>query len=171
MRHLRVVVLAAVLVALFGTVAGAQSNVVTINPLGFIFGVYNASYETAVSNSASVQVEGQYLSWDLGFGEVSGVGVGASLRYYPGQLAPHGFYVGPGATVAFVSATSEDLWTGETTTETATVFGAYGTAGYQWIGGGGFAVNLAANVTMMFGGLEGPSGISPGLSFGIGYGW
>lgn len=164
MRHLRIIVLASVLVVLLGAVATAQSNVATINPLGFVFGVYNISYETAIDDNLAVQADGQYVSWDLGFAKFSGFGAGTSLRYYPGQKAPHGFYVGPGASVVFASAEA-----GETDSESSTTFGASGFAGYQWITGGGFAVNLLAAVHYRFSSVDDVAGFAPGLGLNIGY--
>lgn len=171
MRHLRIIVLASVLVVLLGAVATAQSNVATINPLGFIFGMYNLSYETPIADNASVQVDGQYVSWDLEISKYTGFGAGASLRYYPGQAAPHGFYVGPGASVTFVSAEASDIFTGETESESSTAFAASGFAGYQWITDGGFAVNLLAAVHYRFSSLDDVAGFAPGFGLNIGYAW
>lgn len=171
MRHLGVLMVVSLLVVLLSTVATAQSNVVTINPLGFVLGAYNISYETTMDESASVQIGGQYVSWELGSGEVSGFGAGASLRYYLRQSAPHGFYIGPGGSVAFVRDTSEDLGTGGSIAGTAIALGTSAIAGYQWITDGGFAVNLSAGISIIFSDLEEASGVAPGLGFGIGYGW
>jgi hypothetical protein len=69
-------------------VAQAPRQVLSINPVGAVFGVYMGEFERAVSPHASVGVAGTY--WDTGFTESESSGalsyttVDARLRYYPG---------------------------------------------------------------------------------------
>jgi hypothetical protein len=93
--------LAALGLALSSSAARAQEaprQVLTINPVGTVFGVYMGEFERSVSPHASVGVSGTY--WDSGFtdseasGEVSYTTVDARLRYYPGESRLQGFSVG-----------------------------------------------------------------------------
>lgn len=76
----------------------APRQVLSINPVGAVFGVYMGEFERALSPNASVGVAGTY--WDAGFtdsessGELSYMTVDARLRYYPGAERLEGFSVG-----------------------------------------------------------------------------
>ena len=100
MRRLSFVLLAA---ALSATTVRAQtvdlpvqSNVLSINPFGFLFEWYNMEYERAFSSTAS---------WSIGVGhitigdeddveEVSYTSADVKLRYYPSAEAPTKFSAG-----------------------------------------------------------------------------
>ncbi|HEX2211615.1 MAG TPA: DUF3575 domain-containing protein [Longimicrobium sp.] len=87
--------------ALSSSAAAAQESprqVLSINPIGAVFGVYMGEFERSVGRHTSVGVAGTY--WDTGFtdsessGELSYTTVDARLRYYPGESRLQGFSIG-----------------------------------------------------------------------------
>jgi hypothetical protein len=69
---------------------------------------------------------------------VSGFGVDVGLRYFSGNQAPKGFWLGPYAGFAIVNATAG------TVEVNATGLGIGGMLGYNWISDGGFYFSLGA---------------------------
>ncbi|WP_408955137.1 DUF3575 domain-containing protein [Natroniella sp. ANB-PHB2] len=144
------------------------SSVVTANPLGVLFGLFNASYEQPLHFSTSYQVGGSFYSYEIGDLKWSGFGVDGSYRMYADQ-ALNGLYYGP---VAGLSSSSiEDSFE----KESGLSFRVGGVAGRQWIMGDGFAIdlNLGAVYSISNVELDGEtvSGFSPTLRLNIGYAW
>lgn len=71
-------------------VAVPYRQTLSANPLGLLFGYYNAEYERAVSNVASAGLAGSYLSID----DIEVFSVEAKARYYPQARVLSGFSVG-----------------------------------------------------------------------------
>lgn len=178
MRKLGVIAVLTTAVLLgLASAAGATEQVVTLNPLGFILRVYNLRYERAMTEAQSWVAGGQFLSWNLGNWAVTGIGAAGGLRFYPRRTAPAGFYYGPEAGVAHVSVRYTGPITKSSSTGQGVTLSAGGLAGYQWVTGGGFAVDLSAGLTFSFGGVSAGNqaaplgGVSPSLGLNLGYAW
>jgi hypothetical protein len=112
----------------------APRQVLSLNPVGAVFGVYMGEFERAVTSHASLGVAGTY--WDTGYadsessGELSYSTIDARLRYYPGTRL-EGFSVGGslGYTGLSGSMTTVD---GEATGRLNTV-GAGVSLDYNWL--------------------------------------
>ena len=111
MKRLSFVLLAAVLSAT--TIRAqtidlpVQSNVLSLNPFGFLFDWYNIEYERAFSSTASWSVGVGHISLgdDDDDEEIAYTSAEAKLRYYPSAEAPSKFSAG----IAFgYSKVSED---------------------------------------------------------------
>jgi Protein of unknown function (DUF3575) len=94
--------LAALGLALSSSAAHAQQEaprqVLSINPLGAVFGVYMGEFERALHPSATAGVSTTYWTGDFTDGEDQAVAsyltVDARLRYYPGARPLEGFSIG-----------------------------------------------------------------------------
>lgn len=94
--------LAALGLVLSSSAARAQDaprQVLSINPIGAVFGVYMGEFERAIVPSTSVGVSGTYWNADLEDDEGSSavasyVTLDAKLRYYPGSSPLEGFSIG-----------------------------------------------------------------------------
>lgn len=125
-------------IALFTfSLANAQSNVVKVNPVGMIFGVFNATFEHAINENNSVLVGAQYFNW--GNLSMSGLGVQGGYRFYfsKNNDAPEGIFASPFVSLSSVTYNPDGL-------EKETSFGisAGGKAGYQWLFDSGLALDL-----------------------------
>ena len=111
---------------------------IKVGPLGFLFGNYNLRYEKALGEKTSFIVGGNYYNYKLFSVQTTGFGLDLGYRYYF-KDAIKGAYVSPYLSYDFNSTTVsiDDDTTGKFSTA-----GISGIAGYQWIAGGGFVVDL-----------------------------
>jgi hypothetical protein len=117
--------------------APTQRNVVYVNPVGLIGGVYSLGYERVLSPYLSFAIEGMYLH-DQSNG-VTGTGVGAGVvpHLYLLGRAPSGLYLAPALRIAAVSAEGLDA------SGTGTGYSLGATTGWSWIWG---PVNLKLGI-------------------------
>ena len=131
MRKITKIMAIAVLAgSMFVSNAAAQSNVIKINYLSLILKTVNLGFEHAISDNASVQLQGYYwLGGNVGDLSYSGFGVTPEFRFYPGGSAPKGFFLAPYLRYQSWSVEDEttDIWTGVTYTAEGT---------YSSMGGG-----------------------------------
>jgi hypothetical protein len=142
----------------------AQTKVIKTNPIGMVFGIFNASYEFTTSDTNSVEVGAAYINI-LG---VSGYSIEGRYKFYFGDKALRGVYAAPFASYSGVTD-------GENNYGFPTL-GAVG--GYQFIfgdGDAGFALDLYAGLryNMMPDSAGTTFGNGVGATFGlaIGYGF
>ncbi|NJN50281.1 MAG: DUF3575 domain-containing protein [Polaribacter sp.] len=138
----------------------AQTNAVKANPLGLAVGFLNAGYEFGVADTQSVMVSAAYYD-NLG---INGFGLDASYRFYFGDEVLKGWHAEPVAGALFLS---------DAANTSATVFNFGATAGYQWVFGSGFLIDVYGGYTYATGGksLAGFDAGLPVLGFAIGYAW
>ena len=141
-------------------ITNAQTNIVKANPLGLAFGIANAGYEFATTDSQTATISGIYFN----ILDIAGVGAGLEYRFYFGGEALKGWHAGP--TVGYFSL--EDDFN-----NSASVFSAGGEAGYQWIFGKHFALDLFAGYAAILGGddLSGFNDSATSLGVNLGYAW
>ena len=147
------------------------ANVVKINPLGLLFGSFNATYERAVSEHSSLNLSLGYSSVratvDDETTRLTGFGIGGGYRYYfsSGKVAPDGWYVGPNASYASMSVEEAKI--------TASGVGAL--AGHQWVFDSHFDLDLFFGLQYASISTEGDisganiSGILPQLGLALGF--
>jgi len=160
------ILLIAIAIFAFSFTSNAQTSVVKINPLGMVFGYFNASYETLVTESSSVEVGGGFMSI-LGY---TGYNVSGKYKIYflESQEAPRGLYAAP---VLGYSGLSGKNYNGGGFLTAGAI------AGYQFIFGGGdtgFALDLNAGlkysaIKTSVAGLGGGVGATFGLSIGYAF--
>src|SRR5687768_17100771 len=113
MRRLSFVLLAAVLCATTSRAQTVdlpvQSNVLSINPFGFLFEWYNFEYERAFNATTSWSIGVGHLSFgdDEDDDETSYTSADVKLRYYPSGEAPTKFSAG--IAFGYSRVTDEDL--------------------------------------------------------------
>jgi hypothetical protein len=73
------------------------------NPLGLLFGYYNAEYERALNNVTSVGASGSYI----GFEDANLFTIEGKVRYYPQARVLNGFSVG--GSLGFAQVSDDDL--------------------------------------------------------------
>ena len=145
--------------------AKAQSNVIKANPIGFVYGIANVSYERAFADKQSIMLSGSYFKSDevQDVSAVTAIGANITYNYYLlSDNASKGLYIGPGVGMFSISDTATKK----------SVLTVTGKVGYQWILWDHFAIDIYGQYVYLtkdtFPGLE-RSIISPGLS--IGYAW
>ncbi len=156
-----------VVALVFVNFAKAQQSVVKVNPLGIAFGVINATYEKALSESGALEIGASYFNWSsIG---VSGLGGDVAYRFYfsKNNDAPEGIYAAP--LVGVNSLTYKD----DSNNETALFISLGAKAGYQWIFDSGLALDLYFGYgKYISGGFDDYSGFSAGrpiLGVAVGY--
>lgn len=131
--------LAALGLALASSGAAAQEaprQVLSINPIGAVFGVYMGEFERVVRPNTTAGVSATYWNGDLQDGQDAGavasyLTVDAKLRYYPGATQLKGFSIG--GSVGYTGLS------GELTTEEGEARGEVNTLGagveldYNWL--------------------------------------
>lgn len=118
--------------------SSAQTQAIKVGPLGFLFGNYNLRYEKTLSDQTTFQVGANFYDYNLGEFSTSGFGLDAGWRYYFRE-AMRGAYVFPSANYDF-NNTAVGAGIDEDASFSNLNVGA--TFGYQWVGSGGFVVDL-----------------------------
>lgn len=106
------------------------ASLIDINPFSLAAGEISIEYEQALSRSLSLVVGPQVLAFP-GVGSTSGsseygVGASASLHFFPGGHALHGWWLGPEADIRWAHVKLDDA------TATGTGVGIYGILGYTF---------------------------------------
>jgi len=145
--------------------AQAQKQVVKINPLSMAFGFFNATYETLVSESSSVEIGAGLISKD----GVTGYDFRGRYKMYftKSTEAPRGVYAAPMVGFSGITDGSDKL----------TMFRGGADVGYQFVFGGGdsgFALDVYAGIKYVS--LSGNStvfndGVGGSFGLAIGYAW
>jgi hypothetical protein len=143
------------------------TQVIKLNPLGFLIGYYSIEYEKATGDHSSFIIGGGY--WN-GFG-TSTAGLAAAnggLNFYlsKDRNAPRGVYVGPRVGAVFSTAKGSGSSSGFLYTAGASF-------GYQIVGKSGFAADfgVGANYVNFKDNQAGSGGIIPSFQIAIGYGF
>jgi hypothetical protein len=151
---------------------GTYDNAITANPLGLIFGVFNAQYEFQTSGNNSFLIRGNYWTPGVAFAGWTAYGVGASYRWYidpfnQGTRPIEGFNFGPAVAVDFWSWDDDPFFN----YDGGAAFRIGAEASYKWVFGG-FAVEPGLNLMFSASNVEGLGTLSAlGLLFNIGYAW
>ena len=121
----------------------APKTAYSINPALLLLGGIGAELDTAVDPSISLFVAPSFIFGKSVFESRSGVsmtgfGFDVGLRYFSAKGAPKGFWVGPYAGAAFVTASTG------TTAVSATALGFGGMLGYSWIADSSFYFSIGA---------------------------
>lgn len=174
MGKLKFIVLAALCVMLLSSAAYASSTV-TVNPIGILFGIMSAEYETALSPSTTIGIEGLYWKPSLGSDfELSALGLGGGMRKYLRGRAHEGFYLGGYLSYASLTGTYKD------DSASVQVIGVSGRAGFKSVYNSGFVLDLGVGIgtpisTSISSGDFSESDVSGALgtsfSIGLGYAW
>lgn len=129
--------------ALLLTGTFAQNQVIKANPLGLLFGFATVSYERAINEKSTFQINGNYGSISfLGVGYTQ-AGAGADYKFYllsKKQPAPRGFYVAPGIAFSKITVSFDN------DKSSVTSFILKGVLGYQWIWDSGFSLDLFGGI-------------------------
>lgn len=138
----------------------AQEKNISVNPVGLAFGLFNVSYEKALTNNQSISISGLYFN-DNTF-DITGIGAEAGYNYYFSSEVIRGFHIGGNAGALFLSdANSSD---------TVLTLGA--NAGYKWVFGEHFSLDLFASGKYFTNSkLNGLDTFLPGVGLSVGYTW
>ena len=143
-------------------ISKAQESIIKVNPIGFAFGIFNATYEKAVSENNSFTIGASYFNWSNA--NASGIGGEAAYRFYfsNNNDAPEGIYAAPFLGVHTISIGDSSGFG----------FGGGAQAGYQWIFDSGLALDLFFGYGYYAGGVDGSTtgvGGLPKLGVAVGY--
>lgn len=140
--------------------SNAQTQVIKANPLGLLFGIANAGYEFTTTDKQTATISGLFFN----VADITGVGAGVDYQFYFGEQSIRGWHAGP--SVSYFSLT-------DNTDVSASVFSIGGIAGYQWVFGDHFALDLFGGIGFSSGGDDLSGFNSTGGTFGVslGYAW
>jgi hypothetical protein len=171
----------AVLVLAIGITVKAQEgqqNVIKFNPLGLLIGSANLSFEHALSEKNSIQIDASFGSLKVGDAKYSTIGGGLDYKFYlsNSKSAPQGFYAAPGVSFSSIKVKVTDPYNGNSSSSGST-FIVRGVIGNQWIWNGGFSLDLFGGINYYAGGklkVNGVeytkfSGILPALGVSLGF--
>lgn len=146
----------------------AASAEILVNPIGLIFGLFNAEVGVGLTDNLSVNMNGSYWSLGVNDVDVTAYGGGAGVQwFFTGQLYD-GWFIYPSLQFARARATS-----GEQSAQ-ATAFGMTALAGYQW-DWKPFTLRLGGGFTYFSGTATGDdietgfNGASPALDASLGF--
>lgn len=154
---------------------GTKSNVIKVNPLGLLFGSANVSFERAINQKSSIQINAAFGGLSVGGVKYTNIGGGIDYKYYVSnsKSAPEGFYVSPGA--GFYSVKVKESGG---SSYTGSGFIVKAVIGNQWIWNSGFSLDLFGGVNYYAGGkIKGTGGVEytkfngvlPALGVSLGY--
>ncbi len=148
------------------------NNRISAGPLGLLFGVGNFTYERDLTKSITLEVSPWGIYFGTGEDALYGGGLGLGMAYYIKGNAPEGLRLALSAAPGVIGAKASD---GEDSgSETAFLFGAKATIGYNWIWvKSGFTMGLNAGVQYLHFSLEDVdsalNGVLPALDFNLGF--
>jgi hypothetical protein len=108
-----------------------QSNVLSINPFGFLFEWYNIEYEHAFRSTASWSIGAGHIDVGDDDDESTYTSVDARLRYYPSAEAPTKFSAG--ISFGYSRVTDEDRPDGVVVEEEFDALSIGLDLGYSWL--------------------------------------
>lgn len=150
------------------------TQILSVNPVGIIFGMVNGEYERIFKDKSSFLLRGAYSGNKIGDWKWSAMGIGGGYRkYFTSQAMLKGGFWGFGVDFSNTSAEylrikASSFWI---------VPG--GEIGYRWLLGGNenFSVSVNGGLRLHIGSLKilGKSipmqGIAPGIGVNLGYAW
>lgn len=153
--------------------AGAETspeNVVSVNPIGFAFGVANVEWEKRLQPDLSIAPSLLYA----GYGDWSIYGIGVTAKKYAEATAPKGWWYGGNAGILQVSWTETELYyTGfipnwREVTKSTMGFSIGAVTGYKWLYEGGFTVEPSVGLSYYSAGEAAINGVGVGLGLQVG---
>ncbi len=126
-------VLAAVLVAIPLSLAGAQASsptqALSLQPLNAVFGFYSAEYERAAGAAVTWGIGANYAGNSISGGDARYTSAEFKLRAYPSGVALNGFSIG--GAVGYTSISAADGTSGGSSSVGGPTFGVL--LEYQWL--------------------------------------
>lgn len=157
-----------------------KSMFLSINPIGLVVLTLPLHFEMCLNEGAALGFNAEPTFFGFAGWTTFGLQVGAEYNFYFQKHAPNGWFAGPGAGIAYISANYSDS-VGDKFSSSSVGFYINGHGGYRWIWENGFLVDVSASLgfTMMslsvnvngtneslpYGGLGG------GIGANIGYAW
>jgi len=119
----------------------SKNNALTIESYGVAQGSLSGEYERKLTNNVSLAIQGLAKSGNKGGLEYKGLGGGLGIKYYLGNQALRGAYIG-------VLGTTANLSIMGSTEGTVTSFGVAGSLGFKWFFTTGFAIDVGFSLAM-----------------------
>jgi len=139
-----------------------EKGVLSLNPLGLVFGIFNAEYDRKLDSGTSIAGRGLYWGLAVGDWKWSAFGAGVSYRIYSKKEAMKGLAYGPAVDILLMSAeyktTELDLttWTWKEKTEkgNSTFITLSGEVIYRWVFKSQITIDLGTGLGYTIGTLE-----------------
>ena len=161
------------------------TSIITVNPLGLVFGYINAHYEIALNEMNGLGFNAGANFYNLSGWSWFGANVSGEYNWYFQKHALNGWFAGPVAGVSFVNINYEYTALDSslalvTKKDSASSFGIQvgGHGGYRWIWDNGFTLDLqggfmyTVSSAVTLGGATAPfGGFGPLLGVNLGYAW
>lgn len=125
-----------------------QKMSITANPVGLIFGIANVQFAYKLNDNMALSIRGSYWGRTIGDWKWSSFGFGGAFQYFPMKSSLRGLYVGPDASVVFMSAEYDD------DKDNTTFFGVGAEVGYRFVWKSGFTLDLSTGIQYLIGKLE-----------------
>ena len=129
------------LYAMSNVKAQEAKGVIKVNPVGFVFGIFNATYEKTLNEKNSLAIGASFFNWSNL--HISGIGGSVEYRFYfsNNSEAPHGMFAAPLLSLSSLSYDYQDV-NNKKTKESAFSIGGGVKAGHQWVWDSGIALDL-----------------------------
>lgn len=154
--------------------ADDRSNVLSTNPILFVFGWYTGEYERRIGPGTTIALGGSYFEFDDDeSGDEEYVTADVKLRYYPNERVFRGFSLGASAGFARVEEVV-DIFEGETRSVSGPTLGL--AVDYGWLIGrrDNVHIDLGIGARRAFFGDDGSDvefEVLPYLRFSVGVAW
>lgn len=148
----------------------SPENVVSINPVGFAFGVANVEWEKKLQPDLSIAPSLLYA----GYGDWNLYGIGVTAKKYVEATAPKGWWYGGNAGILQVSWKETELtgtwpnWSTKETTKSITGVSIGAVTGYKWLYEGGFTLEPSVGLSYYSAGEADIAGVGFGLGLQVG---
>jgi len=133
----------------------SQKNLIVINPLDIIVGMFDVHCERALGSSNGMELGLNFTDNDLLGWKTQAIGAEVDYNFYFENHAPNGWFAGPRIYVqaADLDYTWKDSTTGiqQSHSTSIIVFGVDAQGGYRWMWKSGFTIDVLSSLGYSFG--------------------
>jgi hypothetical protein len=128
---------------------GTKTHAITVNPIGLVFGSFNAELNWALAPSFSFTIGGSYSSYSSSDWKYTLLGAEGGVRLYWTGTAVNKWYIGPLIGFTTISAKFTEPLSKVTATASASAINYGALVGYQSIWESGFTFDFGLGVQLL----------------------